>query len=333
MNSVSSEVTAENEIARADFNGPHVVILGAGASVAACPQGDASGKKLPVMKNFLDVIDLGDIPDIEHRDDFEAVYSKLVGNPQHAERCKTIEGAIYDYFATLRLPPTPTIYDYLILSLRPKDVIATFNWDPFLLQALRRCYRQGDRAPTLLFLHGNVLVGFCSEHKCVGATDATCSVCKKPFTPSRLLYPVVDKKYDEDPLIVQDWQLLRRALEHAFMVTIFGYSAPKSDVVARELLLKAWGGGETRSLEQIELIDIREEDDLLETWDEFIHSHHYDVRKDFFGSWTANHPRRTGEAFWKQNMEAKWIHANPVPRDVTLEELVKWYEVLRAAEK
>ncbi|MHA1748548.1 MAG: hypothetical protein ACTSXN_02865 [Promethearchaeota archaeon] len=30
---------------------------------------------------------------------------------------------------------SPTIYDYLILSLRKKDVIATFNWDPLLVQA------------------------------------------------------------------------------------------------------------------------------------------------------------------------------------------------------
>ena len=36
---------------------PHVVILGAGCSKAAAPQGDANGVNLPVMDDFLEVID------------------------------------------------------------------------------------------------------------------------------------------------------------------------------------------------------------------------------------------------------------------------------------
>jgi len=34
---------------------PHVFILGAGASVAACPDGDRNGRRLPVMANFVEV--------------------------------------------------------------------------------------------------------------------------------------------------------------------------------------------------------------------------------------------------------------------------------------
>ncbi|MFW6223076.1 MAG: hypothetical protein ACOC3T_05645 [Bacteroidota bacterium] len=37
-------------------NRPHVVILGAGASAAAFPQGDANGKKLPVMNDLADIV-------------------------------------------------------------------------------------------------------------------------------------------------------------------------------------------------------------------------------------------------------------------------------------
>ena len=33
-------------------NRPHVVILGAGASVATIPNGDANGKKISVMNDF-----------------------------------------------------------------------------------------------------------------------------------------------------------------------------------------------------------------------------------------------------------------------------------------
>jgi hypothetical protein len=36
-----SEVSVEDEIAQVNYKGPRVVILGAGASVAACPRGDA----------------------------------------------------------------------------------------------------------------------------------------------------------------------------------------------------------------------------------------------------------------------------------------------------
>ena len=42
---------------------------------------------------------------------------------------------LLDYFSSLALPEHPSIYDYLVLGLRPKDVIATFNWDPFLMLA------------------------------------------------------------------------------------------------------------------------------------------------------------------------------------------------------
>jgi hypothetical protein len=54
-----------------------------------------------------------------------------------------------------KLPNEPTIYDHLVLSLRPKDLIATFNWDPFLYQAFVRNGHVGDM-PYLAFLHGTM---------------------------------------------------------------------------------------------------------------------------------------------------------------------------------
>jgi hypothetical protein len=42
---------------------------------------------------------------------------------------------VREYFAQLELPVEPTIYDALLLSLRDKDAVFTFNWDPFLFQA------------------------------------------------------------------------------------------------------------------------------------------------------------------------------------------------------
>ena len=37
---------------------PHVVILGAGASLAAVPNGDVSGRQLPLMKNLIEIVGL-----------------------------------------------------------------------------------------------------------------------------------------------------------------------------------------------------------------------------------------------------------------------------------
>lgn len=65
------------------------------------------------------------------------------------------------------------------------------------------------------------------------------------------------------------------------MVTIFGYSAPKSDVEAIEMLKKAWGAVKDRNFEEIEIIDLRNEDDVIESWDYFIHTHHYSYHSNF----------------------------------------------------
>jgi hypothetical protein len=35
----------------------------------------------------------------------------------------------FAYFRILKLPETSTIYDFMLLTLRLKDLIATFNWD------------------------------------------------------------------------------------------------------------------------------------------------------------------------------------------------------------
>ena len=43
-----------------------------------------------------------------------------------AHTLRNYQTAIFQYFSSLSLPGIPTIYDHLLLSLRPKDVIATF---------------------------------------------------------------------------------------------------------------------------------------------------------------------------------------------------------------
>ena len=68
----------EKEIANTSMGGhPHVVILGAGASLAAFPNGDKNGRQLPLMNNLVEVVGLRsllDSWDIDHGEtDFEAM--------------------------------------------------------------------------------------------------------------------------------------------------------------------------------------------------------------------------------------------------------------------
>ncbi len=54
--------------------------------------------------------------------------------------------------------------------------------------------------------------------------------CGKSLSPMKLLFPIKKKDYSSDIAISKSWKTLNNALERAYIVTIFGYSAPKSDV-------------------------------------------------------------------------------------------------------
>jgi hypothetical protein len=141
---------------------PHVLLLGAGASLAACPNGDKNGLTVPLMKNLVEVVGLDEIISGHglkyDGEDFEAFYDDLVQNRKKLELVRDINEAVENYFSKMELPDEATIYDYLVLSLRSKDIIATFNWDPFLAQAFQRnMHIVGyEQMPQIAFLHGNV---------------------------------------------------------------------------------------------------------------------------------------------------------------------------------
>lgn len=134
-------------------------------------------------------------------------------------------------------------------------------------------------------------------------------------------------------MISDAWDALRSALKRAFMVTIFGYNAPTSDVTASNILREAWDDPEKTKLEQFEIIDILPENELREKWKDFINKDYYDVHSNIFSSWMLLHLRRPGEAFWNQYIEAKFIVDNPIPQDKSLSELRNWVEPLLEAER
>jgi hypothetical protein len=333
---MSQKSSVENEIKDLKMGRPHVVILGAGASLAAMPNGDKNGYKLPLMNNIIDTLGLKPIlksAKISYKiDNFEELYSDLYRKSEYAQIFEDVEIKIKGYFSNLELPKHPTLYDHLVLSLRKKDLIATFNWDPFLIDAYNRNSEEFD-LPHLVFLHGNVSVGYCEKDRKKGPMNRLCGKCGRPFKPTKLLYPIKQKNYNDDEFIAAEWKTLMNFLEKAYVLTIFGYSAPTSDVEAYELMKKAWGDKYQRSLEEIEIIDLKSEDELLMTWENFIHTHHYTVYSNFYDSWTPRHPRRTCDAMWNRLMEIQYLDDNNIPINVDFNKLWAWLKPLKEAEK
>ncbi len=329
--------TAAEEIANPRAVRPHLVILGAGASRAAFPEGEGSGRRLPLMADFTEIVPVASILNKSgidwHGKNFEEVYTLISQNTEQTEVQRKLEDAVFTYFSDLHLPDTPTIYDVLLLSLRKKDVIATFNWDPFLIQAWRRSAELTKNLPCLLFLHGNVAHGYCDRDRWQGLRGQRCQRCGEPLKPDRLLFPVATKDYSSDPAIRKAWEVTREALKDALMVTTFGYSAPASDKDALSIMSEAWGKPAKRQFEVFEIIDIKARDDLYGSWKAFIFSSHYRVQASFWESFLAIHPRRSIEAFQDQYLDAKFLEGNRVIAAKTLEELHDWFRPLLEAEK
>lgn len=336
-------LTKEDRIKTVMGGGGHVLILGAGASIASTIRNpELTDKQLPSMDNCIGVVGLQDIverlPKHLVAKNFETLYSNLHKDNPNSVEILEIEARIYDYFKDMKLPDEPTIYDYLVLSLRSKDLIATFNWDPFLYQAFVR-NRKVAEMPHLCFLHGNVAIGYSKEDKRCGPAGWHSKTTGSFFEPTRLLYPVDQKNYNNDEFISSEWDRLKAWLnsKDTKRVTVFGYGAPKSDFEAVRLLNESWGTRDERNMEQFEIIDIRDEETVRKSWDNFIHSHHYDYATNYFDSILAHNPRRTSESYYQHylpmTIDEAFSESNPVPNDIkTLVELWEWHRQLVEAE-
>lgn len=302
---------------------PHVVILGAGASLAALPWGDRKGRRLPLMKNLVEVIGLGPLIADHHPDlheDFEKLYSTLHSEKQGGVILRTIEETVEGYFKALQLPESPTLYDMILLSLRDKDAVFTFNWDPFLFDSHKRLQSVAS-LPRIFHLHGNVRIGFCKTCQIEGERNRPCSLCGKAVVPTQLLYPVSKKDYASDPFLKGQWEEVKAFLKKAYYVTIFGYSSPTSDQEAIQLFTDAWKfGANHKHIERLEIIDIRDESELLTQWRDFSHFDHIDVCRSFYESVLALAPRRTCEALNYQGDDGEFLE--PIPWAGNLEGLM-----------
>lgn len=327
-------ITRSQLVEKPENRGRHIVILGAGASVAAFPQGDATGRKLPTMDGLIEMLGLetvlkrGGVKNT--RRNFEDIYSELYEIDPGLPILREVEDIVYTYFDKLRLPVTPTLYDHLLISLRPKDMVATFNWDPFLFEAWNRISASAP-VPQIVHLHGNVRLAYCPEHPTYGAHGMYCPKCDKKLVPSRLLYPVAMKNYVNDPFVKTEWEVLKKGLRQARTLTIFGYGAPTTDKEAVDMLNKAWDKA-NRLIERTEIIDTKGKELLREKWEPFIVKTYLDCPENFYKSRLAIYPRRTCEALLCQTSYGQWVETNPLPENVGFDELLSWVKSLVEAE-
>lgn len=256
---------------------PHVVIVGAGASIAACKI-DKNGKEVPLLKNIHNILRLTselakyDFSD-EQMSDFEKLFSDIYGNAEYCELQKKLEYEVCDYFSKLIIPDEPTLYDYLILSLTEKDAIISFNWDPFLMQAYRRNISVGN-LPELIFPHGNAGVGLCYDCKIKGYANCSCPECFRELQQMPLLYPIGKKDYNGKNIIKNEWNRAKDVLSRAAGITVYGYGAPVTDMEAVELMKSANSISQMKDIAPFTIINLAcNESEQREKWREF-----YDVK-------------------------------------------------------
>jgi len=320
-------------------NSPHVLILGAGASLAAFPNGEKNGLKLPLMNNLVEVLGIEPViakHGLEYGgENFEVTYDALVRSGQHPCLVEEIDEVVETYFSKMQLPDEATLYDYLVLSLRNKDIIATFNWDPFLAQAFQRNMNVigYGQMPRMAYLHGNVVIGICTTCKTKGWRWNVCDRCNNRFSPSKLLYPVSKKKYSADEFLLDEWDGLLRHIQRAYFITVFGYSAPVTDAEAKKLMSDVWQQNTTRDLAQIDLIDIKPRVEVKNNWFDFFVPRNYGIYSNFFDTYLSTHPRRSCDAFAMATLQQHPWRDNHFPKDLTLSELQDWVLPLVEEEK
>ena len=313
------------EIIKLTERKPHLFILGAGATKACIPNGDKNNKHSPVMEGFLLSIGkeniLNDIHLETKSNNIEAIYSELYEKPEYSIKIKEIESVIIEHCSKMQIPDEPILYDYLIVSLRSKDCIATFNWDPLLVQAYKRARSITKDLPRIVFLHGNVAIGLCKNCNTYSPSSFSfCPKCDLPLEQMPLLYPVKKKDYNKHWGIEESWKTFNYYLEIAAIVTIWGYSAPDSDITAKDMMLKVFSGS-FRKIDQIEIVDIADLNEIIDRWAKFSQetNYHLKIVRSLKNTILWEFPRRSVEGYAKRFIGGWWGSSNLV-----LQENLSW---------
>lgn len=273
----------------------HLVILGAGSTIATIPQGDKNGEKSYTLANLL--LDpslklfVQKVQDKDYcTDDVEELCNQLYKNDR--KLYNEFESLIRKKYGSLELPMRFTILDRLVLSLTPNDAIVSFNWDDLIIQAYQRMsnFVLDQMLPILAFPHGNAQAVYSKTHY----TSRRVITNDRNWLDSPLNMPVDEVDYKSNLFIKSQWRILDFYIRNAQMITFFGYRGPKSD--EQDLLHLDEIFAKNRICDKIEIIDkdLHEAQIVAKNLERFkMQSNWVYTCPDFWHSSIAKHPRRT----------------------------------------
>lgn len=272
----------------------HLVILGAGSTIATIPNGDKNGEFGYTLANLLnDKCFTSFVKKAQAKgfltSDVEDLCNQLCkeDKPLYDE----FETLVRKKYASLELPEEFTILDRLVLSLTPNDAIVSFNWDDLLIQAYQRMseFVPEKMLPILAFPHGNAQAVYNNKHY-----TSKRIVTGANWIDSPLNMPVDEVDYKSDIFIGSQWNILDFFMRNAQMITFFGYSGPSSDELDLQHLDELFAKNEI--CDKIEIID-KDLDTAMEVAKRLVRfkmqSNWLYPCADFWHSTIAKYPRRT----------------------------------------
>ena len=272
----------------------HLVILGAGSTIATIPNGDKNGEFGYTLANLLnDKCFTSFVKKAQAKgfltSDVEDLCNQLCkeDKPLYDE----FETLVRKKYASLELPEEFTILDRLVMSLTPNDAIVSFNWDDLLIQAYQRMseFVPEKMLPILAFPHGNAQAVYNNKHY-----TSKRIVTGANWIDSPLNMPVDEVDYKSDIFIGSQWNILDFFMRNAQMITFFGYSGPSSDELDLQHLDELFA--KNKICDKIEIID-KDLDTAMEVAKRLVRfkmqSNWLYPCADFWHSTIAKHPRRT----------------------------------------
>ena len=271
----------------------HLVILGAGSTIATIPNGDKNGEESYTLANLLkDKTFTSFLEKVQRNfstNDVEDLCKQLYkeDRPLYYE----FESLVRKKYARLELPEEFTILDRLVLSLTSNDAIVSFNWDDLVIQAYQRMsdYVPEEMLPILAFPHGNAQTVYNNKHY-----TSKRIVTNPGWFDSPLNMPVDEIDYKSDVFINSQWHILDFFMRNAQMITFFGYRGPDSDEQDLKHLDELFAKNEI--CDKIEIIDKDQESavEVAKRLERFkMQPNWLYPCADFWHSTIAKYPRRT----------------------------------------
>lgn len=272
----------------------HLVILGAGSTIAAIPDGDRNGMRAYTLNNFLEDPFYADFLaslDSKYQNlNIEEICTKMYSEDR--QLYEAFERLIRNKYASLELPNGFNLLERLIMSLTSDDAIISFNWDDLIIQAYNRAkqYIPSILLPIIVFPHGNAQACY-NEHRYGSSRNPN----NYGLRPSPLNMPVDELDYQNNLFIKSQWQILDFYMRYSQMITFFGYRGPVSDLQDLKRMENYLHPNQICG--KIEIIDKTKEDamQVAQNLENIINltGNEADCCGSFFESRIAQYPRET----------------------------------------